>query len=123
MKKVILYSFIALFSLAFSSCKKDKSVLQVIVYDAFGQEVNEAIVDVSIPDVADPAKEKADLDRVGTTNKQGAVCFDFSEEYKRGSAGLFQLKVKVKKDGVVSEDFIAKVQEYETTKLSVRLPN
>lgn len=123
MKKIVLFLIIALFSFAVSSCKKNKSILRVSVYDAFGKEVNKAVVDVSIPDATDPAKQKINLKRVGSTDAQGVVCFDFSEEYKRGSAGLFQLNVKVKKNNVESDDVITKIHENETTDLSVRLPN
>ena len=101
-------------SLLLSCRKKEDTIVQITVQNAFNENVAGATVKLlTLP----PHESNATpvLEMEGTTNAEGVVHFNFNDVYQLGQAGVAVLNIEVKK-GDLEGSGIIKVEQEKVSK-------
>lgn len=119
LKRVLLFAFVALLGLGFSSgCRKKKDTIAIIyVRDVANQLVSGAqVVVYGQSTIGTPANVV--LYDTTVTNTSGEAKFNFNDVYQLGQAGVAVLNIEAYKDGSEGEGII-KVEQETTSEETV----
>jgi len=117
MKKIVLFSFVALLGVSFSSgCRKKKSTTaKIIVRDAANALVLSATVRVyGEPTITTKTNV---VDNTATSDYKGEAIFNYDNIYQLGQAGVAVLNIDASKNGLTGTGIIkieAEVDNSET---------
>lgn len=97
------------------SCrKKDDTIVQITVKDAFNQTVDGATVKLlTLPPYEQNSMPVLEME--GTSDAEGIVRFNFNDVYQLGQAGVAVLNIEVKK-GDLEGSGIIKVEQEKVSK-------
>jgi uncharacterized GH25 family protein len=96
-----------------TSCNKEKdTIARVKVVDVDGYPVAGAYVKL-FANLAYPQGDASRLRREGSTDSNGMVEFDYTQQYKQGQAGFAVLDIVSFKDSAVGEGIIKILEEEE----------
>lgn len=118
-KRTLLFTFIALVGIGFSSgCRKKKDTIAIIyVRDIANQLVSGAqVVLYGQSTTGQPAN--VTLYDTTTTNTSGEAKFNFNEVYQLGQAGVAVLNIEAYKDGAEGQGII-KIEQETTSEETV----
>lgn len=119
LKRTILFSFVALIGIGFSSgCRKKIDTIAIIyIRDTANQLVPGAQV-VIYGESTTGQQANVTLYDTTTTNSLGEARFNFNETYQLGQAGVAVLDIDAYKDGASGHGII-KVEQETTTEETV----
>ncbi len=116
MKKIVLFSFVALLGVSFSSgCRKKKSTTaKIIVRDA----ANALVLSATVRVYGESTTSKANVvDNTATSDYKGEAIFNYDNIYQLGQAGVAVLNIDASKNGLTGTGIIkieAEVDNSET---------
>lgn len=118
-KRILLFAFVALLGIGFSSgCRKKKDTIAIIyVLDIASQRVAGAqVVLYGQSTTGQPAN--VTLYDTTVTNSSGEAIFNFNDVYQLGQAGVAVLNIEAYKDGAEGQGII-KVEQETTSEETV----
>lgn len=107
------WAFFLAIGLVFISCKKEKpTIAKVRVVDESNVPVSDALV-ILYPNPNPVLGDMIEKDSL-YTNDDGIATFDYTDDFKLGTAGFRVLDILVEKDDKVGSGIIKIVEEEET---------